>query len=82
MVSLLNNNTLETCEVDLSVKKCATENNMKLTMPGHRSDVRTVAFSSDNTALLSASAESLKVWNRYALRGARENKGLLNHSCF
>ena len=31
---------------------------------GHRSDVRTVAFSSDNTAILSASHESLKIWNR------------------
>ena len=28
---------------------------------GHRSDVRTAAFSSDNTALLTASSESLKV---------------------
>ncbi len=33
----------------------------RLDTPGHRSDVRTVAFSSDNTALLTASAESLKV---------------------
>lgn len=33
----------------------------RLDTAGHRSDVRTTAFSSDNTALLTASAESLKV---------------------
>ena len=31
---------------------------------GHRSDVRTVSFSSDNTAIVSGSHESIKVWNR------------------
>jgi U3 small nucleolar RNA-associated protein 12 len=33
----------------------------RLDTPGHRSDVRTSAFSSDNTALLTASCESVKV---------------------
>ena len=33
---------------------------------GHRSDVRTVCFSSDNTAVLSGSHESVKIWNRSA----------------
>ena len=36
----------------------------KLDLSGHRSDVRSVAFSSDNTAILSASHEALKIWNR------------------
>ena len=31
---------------------------------GHRSDVRCLAFSSDNTALATGSSESVKVWNR------------------
>ena len=33
-------------------------------LSGHRSDVRSVAFSSDNTAVLSASHEAVKIWNR------------------
>jgi len=36
----------------------------KIETPGHRSDVRTLSFSSDNTALLTASAEGVKIWNR------------------
>ena len=36
----------------------------KLDISGHRSDVRTVSFSSDNTAILSASHEAVKIWNR------------------
>ena len=39
----------------------------KLDISGHRSDVRTVSFSSDNTAILSASHEAVKIWNRYYL---------------
>jgi len=31
---------------------------------GHRSDVRCLAFSSDNTALATGSSEAVKVWNR------------------
>ena len=31
---------------------------------GHRSDVRTVSFSSDNYSIVTGSAESVKVWNR------------------
>jgi hypothetical protein len=42
----------------------------RLDTPGHRSDVRTVAFSSDNTALLTASAESLKVRTGYLMERA------------
>ena len=36
----------------------------KLDISGHRSDVRTVCFSSDNTAILSASHKAVKIWNR------------------
>ena len=35
-----------------------------LSIPGHRTDVRTLCFSSDKIALASASGESLKIWNR------------------
>ncbi len=65
IVSLLVNNTLETCELDVSEKRPESKSLAKLRLPGHRSDVRTTCFSSDNTAILSASAEVMKIWNRY-----------------
>ena len=37
----------------------------KLMLAGHRTDVRTLCISSDNTAILSGSAETVKIWNRY-----------------
>ncbi|XP_075216080.1 WD repeat-containing protein 3 [Lycorma delicatula] len=43
----------------------------KIINHGHRSEVRTVAFSSDNLALVSASSESLKIWNRPTLASLR-----------
>ena len=36
----------------------------RLELMGHRSDVRCVAFSSDNTAVATGSSEAVKVWNR------------------
>lgn len=34
---------------------------------GHRKIVRGVCFSSDKTAILTASADGFKVWNRYII---------------
>lgn len=36
----------------------------QLSMAGHRSDVRALCFNADNTAILTGSAESVKMWNR------------------
>lgn len=62
------NNIIEQFRFDLDVKGGSpTNEDMKLRsfdQAGHRSDVRTVAFSSCNTAVASVSHESLKVWNR------------------
>ena len=72
MISLLNNNTVETklvsCggggdekrRLDDSLVSCVN-------IPGHRTDVRALCFSSDNTAVMSASSESVKIWNRCVL---------------
>lgn len=68
-VGLMVNNSLETCSVDVKQKEVISQN--KLSMPGHRSDVRTVAFSSDNTAIMSGSGEEVKVWNRATLQCIR-----------
>ncbi|XP_064608523.1 WD repeat-containing protein 3-like [Liolophura sinensis] len=71
VVCLLTNNSLEMCSVDLVQKNCELSPFTKLTMQGHRSDVRTLSFSSDSTAILSASGELAKVWNRTSLQPIR-----------
>jgi len=60
---LLAGNAIERHAVPLSN---AAESNLleRHEQPGHRTDVRTVAFSSDNTAILSGSSESVKLWAR------------------
>jgi len=58
---MLANNSIELYSFKLSIPAQIYGN---IQLPGHRSDVRTVAISSDNFSILSASAESLKVWNR------------------
>ena len=42
-----------------------------LHMAGHRTDVRTIAFSSDSTAFCTASGDCMKVWNRMSLNCIR-----------
>ncbi|XP_037094610.1 WD repeat-containing protein 3-like [Pollicipes pollicipes] len=63
---LLANNSLLTygLTVDTSGGRDAAEPGAHLQLPGHRSDVRALDFSADGTALLSASSEQLKVWNK------------------
>ena len=58
------NNLIEQFTIDLEDKNSDAEVAKKFDLPGHRSDVRAVSFSSDNTAIMSASHESVKVWNR------------------
>ena len=38
---------------------------------GHRTDVRTISFNSDSTAFLTASGDSMKIWNRLSLNCIR-----------
>lgn len=67
MVLLLQNNVIELYNLDLSAQMPQAVRVSRITIGGHRSDVRTLAFSSDNIAILSAAAESVKIWNRYAV---------------
>ena len=62
---LLRGNSFEIHVVDskVSIKNNATKVGA-LSIPGHRTDVRALCFSSDKIALASASGESLKIWNR------------------
>merc|ERR1712142_879873 len=58
------NNLIEQFTINLDDKNAEAVSVKKFDLAGHRSDVRTVAFSSDNTAIMSASHESVNVWNR------------------
>ncbi|KAF3441786.1 hypothetical protein FNV43_RR15701 [Rhamnella rubrinervis] len=55
----LNNNLLEIH----SIGSDATAKTLALELQGHRSDVRSVTLSSDNTLLMSTSHNSVKFWN-------------------
>ena len=63
------NNQVEVYQVDLPGKKLKSDEqpdysrNMAIDMPGHRSDIRCVALSSDDRMLASASQGALKIWN-------------------
>ncbi|XP_069491858.1 WD repeat-containing protein 3 [Ambystoma mexicanum] len=70
-VLLLQNNCLEVYTVILSAKTPECSRTAQVTLGGHRSDVRTLSFSSDNIAVLSASAECVKIWNRSTLQCIR-----------
>ncbi|CAF93718.1 unnamed protein product, partial [Tetraodon nigroviridis] len=57
---LLQNNTVETYSLRTADKTPAGTKTARLTLGGHRTDVRTLAFSSDNLAVLSASGDTVK----------------------
>lgn len=62
IVVLLLNNSIESYSMKMdnfeTVKLCELERE------GHRGDVKTLSFSSDNLSILSASNDCLKIWNR------------------
>lgn len=68
-------NSEKMSEVEESEKKSEEEEDEKksetvkllrsIVRHGHRTDVRAVAFSSDNTAFATVSGDSVKLWNRY-----------------
>ncbi|XP_040003879.1 WD repeat-containing protein 3 [Xiphias gladius] len=68
---LLQNNTIETYSLKTSDKTPTANKTARLTLGGHRTDARTLAFSSDNLAILSASGDTVKVWNRSTLQVIR-----------
>lgn len=61
---MLQNNIVESYTLNSAAQPSQVTRTSKITIGGHRSDVRTLAFSSDNIAILSAAAESVKIWNR------------------
>ncbi|XP_073134824.1 uncharacterized protein [Henckelia pumila] len=55
----LNNNLLEIYSIDST----ETTKTSAIELQGHRSDVRSVTLSSDNTLLMSTSHSAIKIWN-------------------
>ncbi|XP_036046947.1 WD repeat-containing protein 3 isoform X1 [Onychomys torridus] len=70
-VFLLQNNLVELYSLNASLPTPQPVRTSRITIGGHRSDVRTLSFSSDNIAVLSAAAESIKIWNRSTLQCIR-----------
>jgi len=73
ILMVLANNQIEMvkCVLNVGEREREVENVSKIEMIGHKSNVRTLAFSSDNTAIMTASAEGVKVWNRASLNCVR-----------
>ncbi|XP_069744504.1 WD repeat-containing protein 3 [Narcine bancroftii] len=71
IVALLQNNTVEAFNLNSTVKTPEYTILARMTLAGHRTDARTLAFSSDNIAVLSASADTVKIWNRSSLQCIR-----------
>lgn len=55
----LDNNSLETYSID----NTSSEKTNSIELQGHRSVIRSVTLSSDNTVLMSTSHNSIKIWN-------------------
>ena len=66
VLACLVNNTLEIWSLAVSPKDKEIEctSVQPLSAPGHTADVRCVSFSSDDTCIVSGSANELKVWNK------------------
>ncbi|XP_072035883.1 WD repeat-containing protein 3-like [Amphiura filiformis] len=74
LVLLLHNNTIETYSISTTEKKPEPQRSSMVSLPSHRSDVRTLSFSSDNTTVLSGSGDCVKIWNRSTLQCIRTMK--------
>lgn len=64
VVASLANNTVELYTISTTIKGSDAKCLRSIVQQGHHSEVRAVNFSSDNLAIVSGSAESVKLWNR------------------
>ncbi|CAG9855714.1 unnamed protein product [Phyllotreta striolata] len=58
------NNSIDLFTAQSSKKDSEPQKLRSILNQGHRTEIRSVAFSSDNLAVVSGSAESVKLWNR------------------
>lgn len=64
VVVSLANNSLDLYTISTTVKDSEPVCLRSIANQGHQSEVRAVSFSSDSLAVVSGSAESVKMWNR------------------
>eukprot|EP00731_Ephydatia_muelleri_P031880 Em0023g387a len=64
LLMALQNNSLELYTLPPSSQPPSLSHTLSLVAQGHRSDVRTVCFSSDDSCVLSASSNLVKIWSR------------------
>lgn len=60
----LSNNTVELYSMTCSTKQEEIQILRTIKSQGHRGEIRAVAFSSDNLAIVSGGADGIKLWNR------------------
>ncbi|GLH05971.1 Lissencephaly-1 homolog [Gryllus bimaculatus] len=83
IVAALQDNSIEMYSLKEAVKDTECSILRTISSQGHRSIVRAVAFSSDNLAIISASGESIKMWNRASQKCLRTVKvGYAVSVCF
>ncbi|XP_043263029.1 WD repeat-containing protein 3 [Colletes gigas] len=63
----LNNNSIDLYSLFTQEKDAEVKHLRSITSHGHRTDVRSVCFSSDNLAFVTTSGDSVKLWNRPTL---------------
>ncbi|GBM18224.1 WD repeat-containing protein 3 [Araneus ventricosus] len=64
ITALLKNNTVVQYELDIKLKQNIAEIKKSISIPGHRSFVRTLSCCSNGYSILSASDETVKIWRR------------------
>lgn len=69
-----NNNTVELYSLNVENTSGQVTNLRSIRSHGHHSEVRCVAFSSDNLAVVSGSGDQIKMWNRPSLTCLRTVK--------
>ncbi|KAJ9598232.1 hypothetical protein L9F63_011053 [Diploptera punctata] len=80
---ILNTNCVELYSLQVGAKDAEHCCLRKISSQGHHSEVRAIDFSSDNLAIASASAESVKMWNRPSLSCLRTvETGYVLSICF
>ncbi|KAI8911921.1 WD40-repeat-containing domain protein [Powellomyces hirtus] len=62
----LSNNTVEVHAIEFDNKEQHSRLVSGIDIPGHRSDVRTLALSTDDELLVTGSSDLIKVWNVYS----------------
>ncbi|KAJ3168666.1 hypothetical protein HDU88_001559 [Geranomyces variabilis] len=66
LLCALSNNSVEVHTVEFDKKEEATRMVSSIDLPGHRSDVRTLALSTDDELLVTGSSDLVKIWNIYS----------------